>query len=145
MIVKIERNFSFIKFAETVNKKMVDELQDWGQDTVLDIRNHPNFPFDTGALNRGINSSLKKKERGATLEIGTNTPYAPYQEFGTILRFDASYTAGLDLTSYASQFKGRGIIKSGGIPARRYFFGPVRRNFEELIVRLNKILANDSR
>lgn len=145
MIVKINRNFSFIKIAEEVTKKMTDELQDWGDETLLDIRNHPNFPFKTGALNRSINRSFSAKKDGAVLEIGTNIPYAPFQEFGTILRFDASYTSGLSLTSYASQFKGQGIIKTGGIPARRFFFSTVRRNFEDLIVRLNKTLADDSR
>lgn len=145
MIVKINRNFSLITIADELSKKMTDELQEWGDETLLDIRNHPRFPFDTGALNSSINRQYEKTQAGARLQIGSNLHYAPYQEFGTILRFDASYTSSLNLTAYASQFKGTGKIKTGGIPARRFFFSTIRANFEDLIVRLNRTLANDSR
>lgn len=140
MIVKINRNFNLVTIAEQMSDEMKTAFQEWGKETVNDIRSNPNFPFDTGRLNRGIQGQYQQTEKGVRYIIGTDVPYAPYQEFGTILRFDANYTSGLGLTSYASQFKGAGIIKTGGIPARRYFFGPVRRNFEELLKRLNTII-----
>ena len=140
MIVKIQKNFNLVKIAEDITQEMSTAFQEWGKETVNDIRSNPNFPFDTGRLNRSVNGQYKATEKGVSYTIGTDVHYAPYQEFGTILRFDENYTSGLGLTSYASQFKGAGIIKTGGVPARRYFFGPVRRNFEELLKRLNTII-----
>jgi hypothetical protein len=144
MKVQIKSNINLVELFEGVTDKMKIELQQWGAQTVLDIRNNANFPFDTGALNRSVNGQYKETEFGATYIIDAGSRYAAYQEFGTILKFDPSYTSELGLTSYASQFKGKGIIKTGGVPARRYFFRPVRRKFEELLKTLNKTL-NDSR
>lgn len=140
MKVTIKRNFNFIKIAEDISDEMSTAFQEWGKETVNDIRSNPNFPFDTGKLNRSVNGTFQTTDKGVKYTIGTDVHYAPYQEFGTILRFDASYTSQNGLTGYASQFKGAGIVKTGGIPARRYFFGPVRRNFEELIKTLNRII-----
>ena len=140
MKVTIKRNFNFIKIAEDISDEMSTAFQEWGKETVNDIRSNPNFPFDTGKLNRSVNGTFQTTDKGVKYTIGTDVHYAPYQEFGTILRFDASYTSQNGLTGYASQFKGAGIVKTGGIPARRYFFGPVRRNFEELIKTLNTII-----
>lgn len=140
MIVRIKRNFNFIKIADDITNEMSTAFQEWGKETVNDIRSNPNFPFDTGRLNRSINETFEKTDNGVKYTIGTDVHYAPYQEFGTILRFDSGYTGQYGLLDYASQFKGAGIVTKGGIPARRYFFGPVRRNFEELIKTLNRIM-----
>jgi hypothetical protein len=140
MIVKINRNFNLVSIAEDITDEMSTAFQEWGKDTVNDIRSSPNFPFDTGKLNRSIQGQFQTTDKGVRYTIGTNVHYAPYQEFGTILRFDPNYTSQNGLTSYASQFKGSGIIKNGGIPARRYFFGPVRRKIEDLIKTLNTII-----
>lgn len=140
MIVKINRKFNLVSIAEDITDEMSTAFQEWGKETVNDIKSNPNFPFDTGRLNRSIQGQFQTTDKGVRYTIGTDVSYAPYQEFGTVLRFDPNYTSQYGLTSYASQFKGAGIVKTGGVPARRYFFGPVRRNFEELLKRLNAII-----
>lgn len=144
MKVDIKSNINLVELFEGVTDKMKLDLQEWGAQTVIDIRNNSNFPFDTGRLNRSVNGQYKQTEFGATYQIDANTPYAAYQEFGTILKFDGKYTSELGLSSYASQFIGAGLIKTGGIRPRKFFFGPVRRNFEELLKTLSKTL-NDRR
>jgi hypothetical protein len=145
MKVTITSNINLVEMFDGVTDKMKSQLQEWGTKTVLDVRNNSNFPFDTGTLNRSTNGEYTETQTGATYTISANTPYAAYQEFGTILRFDSSYTSGLGLTSYASDFQSKNpVIKTGGIPAKRYFFGPIRGNFEDLLKTLTKTL-NDSR
>jgi hypothetical protein len=141
MKVTITSNINLVEMFDGVTKQMKSELQSWGAQTVLDIRNNANFPFDTGRLNRSINGQYSETDTGAKYVIEANTPYAAYVEFGTILRFDSKYTSELGLTSYAADFKSKNpVIKTGGTRPRRYFFGPVRRNFEELLVKLRKTI-----
>jgi hypothetical protein len=145
MKVTITNNINLVELFDGVTDKMKSQLQSWGSQTVLEVRNNSNFPFDTGRLNRSVNGEYTETQTGASYKITANTPYAAYQEFGTILRFDSRYTSELGLTAYAADFKSKNpVIRTGGIPARRYFFGPIRRNFEELLKTLNKTL-NDSR
>lgn len=141
MIVTIQNNINLVEIAEKITDRMKAELKEWGPETTLEIRNSPNFPFDTGALNRGIKGQFIETEKGANYTIVADVPYAAYQEFGTILRFDSSYTSGLGLTNYASQFKGAGIIKSGGVRSRQFFFRPVRSRFEILLQKLRESIV----
>ena len=86
MKVTITSNINLVEMFDGVTKQMKSELQTWGAQTVLDIRNNANFPFDTGRLNRSINGQYSETETGAKYVIEANTPYAAYVEFGTILR-----------------------------------------------------------
>jgi hypothetical protein len=67
-------------------------------------------------------------------EIVSPMNYSAYVEFGTITRVKVP----AELTAYAAQFKGRGLRKTGGMPARPFFFPqlPIAR------AELNKNLKN---
>ena len=52
MIVRISNNINFVEIADQLTERMKSELKEWGPATSLEIRNSPNFPFDTGALSR---------------------------------------------------------------------------------------------
>jgi hypothetical protein len=72
-------------------------------------------PVDTGRLKGGTSW-----EKVAVLhyEIINNVEYAPYVEWGTV-----SYVSvPAELTAYAAQFKGNGLVKNGGMRPRPFFF-----------------------
>lgn len=71
-------------------------------------------PVDTGLLKNRITYSGSHMK----YEIVADTKYAAYVEFGTITKVRVP----TDLTSYAAQFKGKGVKKHGGMRARPYFF-----------------------
>lgn len=63
--------------------------------------------------------SIRPEKTGEfSCEVIAHKEYAPYIEWGTITKVDVP----ADLASYAIQFKGRGIKKTGGIEPRPYFF-----------------------
>jgi hypothetical protein len=72
-------------------------------------------PVDTGSLKNQITFS---KIGEMQYEIVSGAPYSAYVEFGTITKVSVPP----DLQSYAAQFKGKGIKKSGGMRARPFFF-----------------------
>ncbi len=70
-----------------------------------------------------------------TSEVTVHSEYAPYIEWGTITRVQVPS----ELSSYAIQFKGKGIKKNGGIYPRPYFFKQepiVRKETEEHIINI---------
>lgn len=95
-------------------------------------------PVDTGFLKNGITF-----ERIGVMnyEVTSHAPYSAYVEFGTITMVSVP----AELTSYASQFKGKGIKKTGGMPARPFFFVQVpwaqaqlNKNLKEVVKRAFK-------
>lgn len=88
-------------------------------------------PVDNGLLKGAITTERKGE---MDYEVTAGKDYAAYVEFGTItlVRVPA------ELTAYAMQFKGKGIRKTGGMPARPYFFPqlPIAR------AEINKELKN---
>jgi HK97 gp10 family phage protein len=72
-------------------------------------------PVDTGYLKNGITFTRLSP---MNFEIVSSAPYSAYVEFGTITMVSVP----AELTSYAAQFKGKGIKKTGGMPARPFFF-----------------------
>lgn len=90
-------------------------------------------PHDNGNLR---NSIAYERQNDSNVMIVARAPYAPYVEFGTgrgvTLRFlqEAGFPS-----SYAEQFKGKGIKKQN-MYARPYFFPAIRTEMRLLNVRL---------
>lgn len=80
--------------------------------------------------------SIRPEKTGElTVEVVAHKEYAPYIEWGTITRVQVPS----ELSSYAMQFKGKGIKKNGGIYPRPYFFKQVpivRKETEDRIINI---------
>lgn len=78
--------------------------------------------LSSGILNMPTGSlagSIRPEKTGEfSCEVVAHKEYAPYIEWGTITKVNVP----ADLASYAIQFKGKGIKKTGGIEPRPYFF-----------------------
>lgn len=90
-------------------------------------------PVDFGFLKRGISHFQVKK---GTWENVSSVYYSPYQEWGTIEHVSVPS----DLADYAIQFKGRGILKTGGVHPHPFFFVSKPVIEEQLISDLEQIL-----
>jgi len=92
-----------------------------------------NVVVDKGNLKQ----SIKAERKGKTAEVVAGAKYAPYVEFGTGRSVDLTDMLELGIpTSYAAQFKGKGI-KNVNLPARPFFFNAARIGLKNLLVRLN--------
>lgn len=90
-------------------------------------------PVDKGTLKQSINS----QRSGKTINVIAAAHYAPYVEFGTGGRVNLDDMLRLGIpTSYAAQFKGKGI-RDVNLPARPFFFSSARVGFQNLFNRLN--------
>lgn len=72
-------------------------------------------PVDTGFLKGQISAS---KVGEMNYEIVSGAKYSGYVEFGTVTKVQVP----AELTTYAAQFKGAGLKKSGGMRAHPFFF-----------------------
>lgn len=72
-------------------------------------------PVDVGILRHGISFERKKEME---YEVISSAHYSAYMEWGTITKVKVPS----ELSAYASQFKGRGVRKTGGIAPRPFFF-----------------------
>ena len=90
-------------------------------------------PVDKVTLKQSINS----QRSGKTINVIAAAHYAPYVEFGTggRVNLDGRLRLGIP-TSYAAQFKGKGI-RDVNLPARPFFFSSARVGFQNLFNRLN--------
>lgn len=96
---------------------LVDELDAEMSSVALDYvgRVVAATPVDTGRLK---GATTVKQIKVLHYEIVNNVFYAAYVEWGTV-----SYVSvPAELTAYAAQFKGQGLIKNGGMRARPFFF-----------------------
>lgn len=92
---------------------------------------------DTGNLMQSIFFERVGKNR---VSIFAKAPYAPYVEFGTGRKVDLSHLKALGFNdSYAAQFKGKGV-KDVVLPARPFFFTNVKKELNELEIRLDNKL-----
>jgi hypothetical protein len=92
-------------------------------------------PVDNGFLKNGITF---QRISVMNYEVSSNAPYSAYVEFGTITMVSVP----AELTTYALQFKGKGILKTGGMPARPFFFvhlpwarTEINKNLKEVVKR----------
>jgi hypothetical protein len=90
--------------------------------------------FDNGRLVGDISSG-----RLAPMQWEVVSPhdYSAYQEFGTITKVRVPS----ELQSYALQFKGRGLRKTGGIVPRPFFFPQLPIARAELKKNLKPVIA----
>ena len=90
-------------------------------------------PAPTGTLRNTISA----QRSGKTVNVIAAAHYAPYVEFGTGGRVNLDDMLRLGIpTSYAAQFKGKGI-RDVNLPARPFFFSSARVGFQNLFNRLN--------
>jgi len=128
MKVKIEDNINLLKFAEEVTDSLRDAVKEYHFKTLNAMRR--DVPVgETGRLKSSISGALSNNELTSVIEA--TAPYAPYQEFGTLGRYDGGYANSLGLDSYASQLK-RGDV-GNAVPARRFFFKNSNANFIRLV------------
>jgi hypothetical protein len=88
--------------------------------------------FDNGQLVGGITA---ERIDTLTCQVVSAAKHSPYHEWGTITKVKVP----AELSSYAIQFKGRGIRKTGGIIPRPFFFKQrqkVKNKFEKNIDRI---------
>lgn len=72
-------------------------------------------PVNFGFLRSGISSY---QVSSGVWEVASSKFYSPYNEWGTVTRVNVP----AELADYALQFKGRGIIKTGGMFPQPFFF-----------------------
>jgi len=75
-------------------------------------------PVNFGVLRNSISYYPTSKGEVIGFEVVSGAYYSPYMEWGTITRVNVPG----ELAAYASQFKGKGIRKNGGIFPRPFFF-----------------------
>lgn len=91
-------------------------------------------PVDTGGLRQSITPVIS----GKTVSVTVKKNYAPYVEFGTGSKVDLTDMLALGIpSSYAAQFKGKGIKKIN-LPARPFLFNSARKGLQMLLLRLTK-------
>jgi HK97 gp10 family phage protein len=97
-----------------------------------------NAPVDTGTLKQ----SIRAEKKGKIADVVAGAKYAPYVEFGTGGNVDLTDMEALGIpSSYAAQFKGKGI-KNINLPARPFFFSSARIGFNNLLNRLKGEINN---
>lgn len=126
----------FGKIPEPVSKEVDAELASTANEFVN--RAVAAVPVDTGFLRNGITFS---KVSELNYEVVSGAKYSAYVEFGTI-RF---VNVPSDLVTYAAQFKGKGIRKTGGMSPRPFFFpqlpiarAELNKNLKQVVVRALK-------
>lgn len=86
-------------------------------------------PVDNGTLKNGISYYDSSKGPLIGFTIVSNAKYSAYLEWGTITKVEVP----AELSEYALQFKGKGILKTGGITPHPFFFPqqlPVKKQIE---------------
>jgi HK97 gp10 family phage protein len=90
-------------------------------------------PVDKGFLRNAIGY---KKVQELSYEVVAQTRYAPYVEFGTVTKVQIPSGA----ETYAAQFKGKGIIKTGGMRARPFMFPALFKNAPRIMEEIKRLL-----
>lgn len=128
--IVLNRNKAVIKgldeYGKRVQAKVQEEIKDWALKTESDAKSS-----STGDISSTITADVENE--GLTWTVGTNLFYAPYVEFGTGAFVDIP--PGLE--SYAMTFYVNG---KGTLPANSFLFVNARRNFEETVANIKKIL-----
>lgn len=128
------------KLMRTSAKMKREAAKDLAE-AALNIRNEAleRAPVDKGIL-RGTIYFQKKRPNGLLWEVGANAKYAPFMEFGTGRKVNLRelIKAGLP-TSYAAQFKGKGI-REVNIQPRPFLFPSVNNELPKLKRRIFKTI-----
>jgi HK97 gp10 family phage protein len=135
--IQVEGMDKLLKKFKTIPKDVEEEVD--AQLGVLGYgfkeRAEDAVPIDTGYLK---NKLSVRHVSVMNWEVVSEAPYSAYVEFGTITMVSVP----AELTTYALQFKGKGILKTGGMPARPFFFvhlpwarTEVNKNLKEVVKR----------
>jgi len=113
------------KMPESFKKEISGVLENGAKTFVRNAKR--DAPIDHGVLAKGIsyfpNAPL-------SFQVASNADYSAYLEWGTI----AHVKVPAELQAYASEFRGKGIRKTGGIYPHPFFFKqeePVREQIEK--------------
>lgn len=121
-----------IKDLEKISKQeLSNELATTASHAVFGMKS--DVVVDNGNLRNSINFERVNNNQVA---IFARAPYAPYVEFGTgrKVAFDDLKRLGFP-TTYAEQFKGKGI-REVNLHPRPFFFRNIRKEFNDLYDRL---------
>lgn len=133
--VKTEGFKSLEKRLEGMSKDVVQKVSDSIDENIFEINKEQIAAtvVDTGFLKRsnGFDVTLPTRK-----EIFNNADYAVYVEMGTGTMVDVPK----ELTSYAAQFKGKGIRKVN-LPARPFFFAPFFKKRTKILRDILTVLA----
>lgn len=103
-------------------------------------------PVDTGLLRSSITTELDKSALPLFVKVGTNVPYAPYQEFGTGLLAEGQPALGgrhwppagaLQIWAERHGFESGGAVAyaigmRGGLRGKRYLTGSLEDNTQKV-------------
>jgi len=137
LVSKVGSSTSVIEVITGIIDRVEKEARDYASHAeriVLD-----RTPFETGYLKSNTGVRLDISNSSIIVEFKSRAPYAAYQEFGTIEWVDTGYIATHGLDSFAGQFKSGTRKTTGGVPSKRYFFGPIRFWTLDFVVRLRKL------
>jgi hypothetical protein len=124
MNVMVKNNYTTGLLGKLVEEKCIAALEKYQKETISQLSRRA--PVKTGQLSNSFKGILNRTKLES--QVGTDQKYAPYVEFGTIERFDGSYSNSLGVSGYAYQFK-QSSKTTGGVPARKFFFSTIRQNF----------------
>ena len=93
-------------------------------------------PVDTGELRNSIMTKVEASGDRVIGKVYTNKEYAPYVEFGTGSRGEASYDGPVDV-SYNMQWAGH--------PAQPYLYPALKNNEEIVVSNIKRDIANEIR
>ena len=133
MRVEIDVN----KIIENQRKSLKDDLKKFAW--IIKEKVDEKTPEDTKEL-LGNNLIWPLEQVGTQIGIRVfnETEYAPYVEFGTIELVEVPN----ELTEYAMQFKGKGIIKKGGMKARPYLYPALVAERPKFIAAIKSIMTH---
>lgn len=98
-------SISLTDHSEEVIKELGEKVNLWldaiGQDAASTAADKA--PIDTGRLKNSISHAVIEDEKA--VYIGTNVPYAPYQEFGTSTGIKGKHFIQFGATAHASEYK----------------------------------------
>ena len=137
-MIQVEGINKLLTKISKMSKEIADDADKEIKLAGIRVRNSAvqNVPTDTGRLK----TSIHQEHSYLTSTVSTNVKYAPYVEFGTLTQVNVP----TELTSYALQFKGRGVGNGSGMRAQPYLFPAYNKEVPELLKRLKKI-ANERR
>lgn len=134
MIVQVQNTFTAKELEQELEEYLAKELDAFVKQALSDIdRDVPRGK--TLDLAGGFKVIYDPDSLKVT--IGTDIPYAPYQEFGTIENFNSNYASSEGVSNYATKFKANPKIRSsGGVFSKQFFFKNIRANFFKMINRI---------
>lgn len=93
-------------------------------------------PVDKGELRNSISTKVETSSNGVIGKVYTNKEYAPYVEFGTGSKGEASYDGDISVT-YNAEWAGQ--------PAQPYLYPALKNNEEVVLKDIRKDIAEEIR